>query len=61
MQYTEAGKHLDAAIVHGYRKVNDDLAGGIAQDAPQAVIEVEFFCCVIEPSSLGFPGIDLLL
>ena len=37
------------------------LAGGIPEDLPDALIEVEFFCGEVESSGLGFPGICLLL
>src|SRR5437763_379746 len=56
-----AGKNLDAAILHGYRDVHDDLAGGIAQDLPQAVVEVEFLRGVIEARRLRHPGIKFLI
>ena len=42
-------------------KVDDDFARGIAEDLPEAFVEVEFASGEIEASSLRFPGIDFLL
>ena len=56
-----AGEDFDGAVVHGDGDVDDDFAGGIAEDLPDALIEVEFFCGKVESSGLGFPGVCLLL
>jgi hypothetical protein len=41
--------------------MNNDFSVGIAEEFPQALIQVELACCQIETGGLGFPGIDLLL
>jgi hypothetical protein len=41
--------------------VDDDFAGGIAENFPDAFVEVEFTRRKVESSSLRFPRIDLLL
>jgi hypothetical protein len=41
--------------------MNNDLAGGVAEDLPEAFIEVEFMRREVESSSLRFPRIDFLL
>ncbi len=56
-----AGEDFDGAVVHADGDVDDEFAGGLAEDLPDALIEVEFFCCEVESSGLGFPGICLLL
>ena len=49
------------SVVHAHREVHDDFACRIPQDLPEPFIQVQFLCRKIKPSSLGFPGIDLLL
>ena len=56
-----AGEDFDRAVVHADGDVNDDFAGGIAEDLPDALIEVEFCGGEVESSGLGFPGVCLLL
>ena len=42
------------------RDVDDDLAVGLAQNAPQAFIELQLFGCQVEAGSLLFPRIAFL-
>jgi len=56
-----AGEDFDGAIVHADGDVHDEFAGGLAEDPPNTLIEVEFFCCEVESSCLGFPGVSFLL
>ena len=56
-----AGEDFDGAVVHADGDVNDDFAGGITENFPDAGVEVEFACGEVEPSSLGFPGVCFLL
>ena len=56
-----AGEDFDGAVIHSDGDMNDDFAGGVAEDLPNALIEVEFLCGEVESSGLGFPGISLLL
>ncbi len=59
--HPEAGEHLDVAVIHGHRKMNNDFARRRSQQLPQAFIQVELACRKIEPRALCFPGIDLLV
>src|ERR1700730_17892328 len=56
--HPESGKCLQRSIVHLYRYVHDDLAGGIAQDLPQAVVELELLRRQVGSGNLCFPKID---
>ena len=56
-----SGKHFQAAVVHGHGDVHDDLAGGVAQDLPQTLVEVQLAGGQVKPRRLRFPGIGLLL
>src|SRR6202020_2359762 len=56
-----ASEDFDGAVVHADGDVDNDFARGVAEDFPDALIEVEFCGGEVEPSGLGFPGICLLL
>jgi hypothetical protein len=56
-----AGEDFNGAVVHAYGDVNDELARGIAENLPNAGVEVEFGGGEVESSGLSFPGICLLL
>jgi len=56
-----AGEDLDGAVVHADGDVDDEFAGGVAEDFPDAGIKVEFCGGEVESSGLSFPGICLLL
>ncbi len=56
-----AGKDLDGAVVHADGDVDNEFAGGVAENLPNAGVEVEFGCGEVESSGLGFPGISFLL
>ena len=56
-----AGEHFQLPIVHGDRDVDDDLAVGVLENAPQALIEFQFFGRQVEARSLLFPRITFLL
>ena len=49
------------AVIHADGNVHDEFAGGIAENLPDTLIQIELLCCKVEPSGLGFPGIGLLL
>ena len=59
--YPESGKNLDAAVVHGHRKVNDNFARGRPQQLPKPFIQIELACREIKPRALRFPGVNLLV
>ena len=61
MLNTESGKNLNATIIHGHRKVNDNFARRCPQQLPQPFIQIELACCKVEPRALRFPGINLLV
>jgi hypothetical protein len=56
-----AGEDFDGAVVHADGDVDDEFAGGVAENLPDAGVEVEFGCGEVESSGLGFPGVSLLL
>ena len=56
-----AGEDFDGAVVHGDGDVDDDFAGGVAEDLPDAGVEVELRGGVIKARGLRFPGVGLLL
>ena len=56
-----AGEDFDAAVIHGDGDVNDDLAGGIAKNLPDAFVEVEATGGFIEAGGLREPRVFLLL
>ena len=55
--HAEAGEDLEGAVVHGNRDVKDDFAVGIAQDLPEAFIEVELLGGDVETRGLRLPGL----
>ncbi len=55
-----AGEDFDGAVVHADGDMNDEFAGGLAEDLPDALVEIEFLCGKVEAGGLGFPGIRLL-
>jgi hypothetical protein len=59
--HTVAGEHLDAAIVHGDGKVNDDFTRGRAENLPESFVEIELARRVVETGALGLPGVDFLI
>src|SRR6185437_13470230 len=61
MMHAEPGEDLDAAVIHGNWKVNDEFAGGIAKNLPEPLVEVELTGGEVEAGSLRFPWIDLLI
>src|SRR5208283_5389898 len=54
------GEHLQLSVVHVYRNVNDDLAVGLAKNAPETIIEFELLGCQVKAGSLLFPRIAFL-
>src|SRR6202789_3324537 len=56
-----AGEDFDAAVVHGDGDVDDDLAGGVAQDFPDAGFEVESSGGLVEACGLREPGVGFEL
>jgi hypothetical protein len=59
--HSEAGKDLDAAIVHHDGEVHDYFTGWRPENAPQAFIEIELAGSEFETSALCLPGIDFLV
>ena len=57
--HTVAGEDLDGSVVHGDGDVDDDLAGGVTEDLPDAWVEVEVAGGFVEAGGLGFPGVGL--
>ena len=55
----EAGEDLDGAIVHVDGKVDGELAAGLAQDAPEAGIQVELLGGEVELALGHVPRIDV--
>ena len=56
-----AGEDFDVAVVHGDGDVDDDFAGGVAEDFPDSGFEVESFGGLIKARGLREPWIGLLL
>ena len=57
----ESGENLDAAVVHGDRKVNDNFARGRPEQLPKSFIQIQLACCKIKPRALRFPRVNLLV
>ena len=56
-----AGEDFDAAVIHGDGDVDDDFAGGVAEDLPDASVEVETAGSFVEARLLCEPWVLLLL
>ncbi len=61
MLHAKASKDFEMAVVHLDGNVHDNLAVGIAQNPPQALIEVEFLSSQVEAGALRLPRVGLFI
>src|SRR5579872_6668650 len=61
MLHAEAREDFEMAVIHLHRDVDRQFAVGIAQHAPQAVIEIEFLGGQIKAGALRLPRVALFI
>jgi hypothetical protein len=61
MLHAKSGEDFQVPVVHLHRNVQDDFARGVAQDFPQAFIQIELMGGQIKSGRLRFPRISFLL
>ena len=59
--HAEAGENFEMAVIHLHRDVTDDLAVGIAQNAPQAFVKIQLLGGQIEAGALRFPRVGFFI
>ena len=61
MLYAEAGEDLEVPVIHLHRDVDRKFAVGIAQNAPQAFVQVKFLGSQVKTRPLRLPWIALFV